>query len=303
MGDKTISDLVNSSAIRLACAGVNDALSNVYYLMGYALGLAPRDVPRQSKRVLTESEAVLINSYIDRRSRRETLHRILGKGDFCGLWFGLNEATLEPRPESEIIVQAILKKIKHPFRPLRSRKPLRILDLGTGSGCILLSFLHFLPNATGLGIDMAPRAIEQAKKNAQQLGLDQRCEFRTNNWDTDINERFDIISFNPPYIPTSDMPLLMPAVRNFDPQLALWGGEDGMDPYRVVVPALPRLLKTGGIAGIELGDGQTTTICDLLKRANFSDIQLLTDFRGFDRVLIVQQESAPSNDGSSPIKQ
>lgn len=154
------------------------------------------------------------------------------------------------------------------------------------------SFLHSLPNATGLAIDLAPRTLEQAKENAARLGLQNRCEFRLNDWHTGLAEKFDIVSFNPPYIPKSDIPKLMPAVRNYDPILALEGGEDGLDPYRIVVPALPGLLKKGGYAGIELGDGQTDAVGNLLKKAGFADIELVTDFRGFERVFIVRAPEA-----------
>ncbi|MFA5040853.1 MAG: peptide chain release factor N(5)-glutamine methyltransferase [Bdellovibrionales bacterium] len=291
MSITTISDIVDSASVRLTCAGVEDPFLNIRVLVGHALGLTPEDVPNHESRILTEKEVSLIDSLIERRSRRETLNRIIGKGEFCGLWFELNEATLEPRPESEIIVRFITKKIKTLFWRLRPRKPMRILDLGTGSGCILLSFLHTFPDATGQGIDLAPRAIDKARENAKRLGLDKRCEFRINDWDTGIKEKFDIVSFNPPYIPAADMPMLMPAVRDFDPHLALYGGKDGLDPYRVVVPSLPRLLKKGGYAGIELGDEQTDAVGSLLKKAGFTDIQLLIDFRGFDRVFVVRKTS------------
>lgn len=292
MSPTTLSEIIRSSGLRLACAAVEDPLINVHVLVGHALGIPYKEVPKYNDRILTEEEETRILSLIDRREKRETLNRIIGKGEFCGLWFHLNEATLEPRPESESIVRIILKKLNPFWGRNRTKDPLRVLDLGTGSGSILLSFLHALPNATGLAIDIAPRAIEQAKENAARLGLQNRCEFRLNNWHTGLTEKFDIVSFNPPYIPRSDIPKLMPAVRNYDPILALEGGEDGLDPYRIVVPALPYLLKKGGYAGIELGDGQTDAVGDLLKKAGFAEIKLVTDFRGFERVFIVRAPDA-----------
>jgi len=280
---------MHSASVQLTCAGVVDPVGNICVLAGHVLGLDPNEVRGQFDRVLTEEEEAHIVSLIDRRAKRETLNRITGKAKFCGLWFGMNEATHEPRSDGEIIVNAIVKKIKTPLWYVGKRKPMRILDLGTGSGCILLSLLHYLPNATGLGIDLAPRAIEKARENANQLGLDARCEFRINNWTTGLEGQFDIISFNPPYIPTADLPKLMPAVRDFDPVLSLDGGEDGLDPYRIVIPELPRLLKKGGLAGIELGNGQTEAVDLLLKQAGYTDITLLPDFRGLDRVFIVRQ--------------
>ncbi|MDD4615822.1 MAG: peptide chain release factor N(5)-glutamine methyltransferase [Alphaproteobacteria bacterium] len=285
----SISETVHSASLQLACAGVEEPLLNVRVLLGHALGIKPDSLRNHMDRALTEAEATLIASLVERRSKRETLNRIIGRGEFCGLWFELNEATLEPRPESEIIVRAILEKLGKPVWKSRIKKPLRILDLGTGSGCIMLSLLHNLPNATGLAIDIAPRAIKKAEENARRLGLNRRCAFRLNNWASGISEAFDILSFNPPYIPRSDIPKLQPAVRNYDPILALEGGEDGLDPYRTVIPSLPRLLKSGGFAGIELGDGQTNEVGRMLKQSGFTDISLYADFRGFERVFVVRK--------------
>ncbi|MDD4600959.1 MAG: peptide chain release factor N(5)-glutamine methyltransferase [Negativicutes bacterium] len=291
MSNITISDVMNSAVVQLACAGVEDPLLNIRVLVGHALGLKPNEVSSHAERVLTREEADLISSLIDRRAQRETLNRIIGKSEFCGLWFKTNEATHEPRTDGEILVRAVLKKAKPLFWRFRKRKPLRILDLGTGSGCILLSLLHALPNATGLGIDIAPRAIGQARENAERLGLANRCEFRINNWHTGIDEKFDIVSFNPPYIPSDDIPKCMRAVRDFEPILALDGGKDGLDPYRIVIPALPKLLKKGGYAGIELGDGQASDVAHLLRHAGFADIDLSYDFRGFERIFVVQHKN------------
>jgi release factor glutamine methyltransferase len=280
---------MHSAGVQLACGGVVDPVGNICVLVGHVLGLDPNKVNDHFDRVLTAKEEAAIVSLIDRRAKRETLNRIMGKAKFCGLSFGMNEATHEPRSDGEIMVKAIVKKIKTPLWFFRKRKPLRVLDLGTGSGCILLSLLHFLPSATGLGIDIAPRAVEQAWLNARQLGLDGRVEFRVNDWFTGIKEQFDIVSFNPPYIPTSDLPKLIPPVRDFEPRLALDGGEDGLDPYRIVIPELPKLLKKGGRAGIELGNKQTEAVEQLLKQAGYRDIKLWLDFRGLDRVFIVRQ--------------
>jgi release factor glutamine methyltransferase len=289
MNNVTLAEFVKSAAVQLTLGGVEDPLFNIRILVGHALGVDADDVPMHMDRVLTKEEESFIQSLIDRRAKRETLGRIIGRVKFCGLWFGMNEATHEPRTDGQMIVSAIVKAIKTPLWYLRKRKPMRILDLGTGSGCILLSLLHAFPNATGLGVDLAPRAVEQARLNAEQLGLDNRCEIRINNWFTGIEEQFDIVSFNPPYIPTSDLPKLMPAVRDFEPRLALDGGEDGMDPYRIVIPALPKLIKKGGYAGIEMGDYQTQAIEQMLRQAGYRDIRLLIDFRGFDRAFIIRQ--------------
>jgi release factor glutamine methyltransferase len=278
MSNVTLFDIIHAASVQLASAGVDEPAANVRFLAGHALGLEPHEVKDHGKRVLSEKEEAAIVALIDRRAKRETINRITGKTKFCDLYFATNEATLEPRPDSEIIVRAIVQKIKRVPWLFRSRKAFRVLDLGTGSGCLLLSFLHALPNAMGLGVDLTPRALEQARENAKTLGLEARCEFRLNNWADGIEESFDIIAFNPPYIPTADIPTLMQAVRDFDPVNALDGGADGLDPYRIVIPQLPRL-----------GIRQTEEIGKLLRQAGFSDIGLCTDAYGIDRVFVVRQ--------------
>ncbi len=288
MNNNTLSDIIHFASVQLACAGVDDPAGNVRFLAAHALGLGPREIDGQHDRVLSEEEKTSIVSLIDRRAKRETLNRITGKTEFCGLWFATNEATLEPRPNSEVIVRAIVKRIKAFPWFFRHRKRFRVLDLGTGSGCLLLSLLHALPNATGLGLDLAPRAIEQARENARILGLEARCDFKLNDWAEGIEEQFDIIAFNPPYIPTADVSKLMPSVCDFDPLSALDGGEDGLEPYRIVIPQLPKRLKKGGLAGIEFGLGQEEAVLALLKQAGYTDISLHRNAR----IFIVRQMRA-----------
>ena len=211
---------------------------------------------------------------ITRRIRREPVARIIGAREFWGLNFGLNEATLEPRPDSETLVEAVLA-----FRKANAR----ILDLGTGTGCLLLALLHEMPAATGMGIDMNPRAVEQAIFNAAALGLGERAMFRTGNWLTDIKENFDIILSNPPYIPASDISTLMPEVRDYDPMLALDGGVDGLAPYRFLIPQLANFLNPQGIAAFEVGAGQAPQVADLFRQSGFANIAIHKDLGGIDR--------------------
>jgi release factor glutamine methyltransferase len=163
---------------------------------------------------------------------------------------------------------------------------IRILDLGTGTGCLLLSLLHELPDATGLGIDIASRAVEQAEANAVALELAARAKFRIGNWLEGITETFDVVVSNPPYIAAGDIPKLMPEVREHDPRRALDGGADGLDAYRLLIPALPRVMNPGALAAFEVGQGQAATVADLFRHAGFSNIETRKDLGGVDRCVV-----------------
>ncbi|HUY68800.1 MAG TPA: peptide chain release factor N(5)-glutamine methyltransferase, partial [Alphaproteobacteria bacterium] len=210
------------------------------------------------------------------------------------------EATLVPRPESETLIEAALEAINR-RHPGASRNPgglsvgangiapLRILDLGTGSGCLLLALLHELPNATGLGVDASHRAVEQAKINAETLGLAARAEFRVNDWADGVEDKFDLVISNPPYVAQGDIVGLMPEVRDFDPALALDGGVDGLNVYRFLIPQLPGLLKPGSAAIFEIGAGQAKAVSNLFRATGFTNIETRKDLSGVERCIIAQK--------------
>ncbi len=260
---------------RLAAAGVDNPALDARLLIAAALELDRVQLLTQNERTLTDKEEKKIEALISRRESREPVARILGLREFWGLLFGLNEATLEPRPDSEMLVETALSFIK--------TRPSRLLDLGTGTGCLLLSLLHEWPEATGLGIDLAPRAIEQAQENAHRLGLEKRAAFRTGNWLEGLAETFDLIVSNPPYIPAGDIETLAPEVRQYDPLLALDGGKDGLAPYRYLIPLLPAFLNPNGSVFFEIGIGQAEAVASLLKETGFTDIFTKPDLGGIDR--------------------
>lgn len=278
----SLSDFIRSAETRLTVAGIDNPSLDARILIAQALHLDRAQLLSRSARVLEEPEIRDLDALIARRSKREPVGRILGAREFWSLSFGLNEATLEPRPDSETLVEAGLNVL----RRASSSQPLRILDLGTGTGCLLLALLHELPNATGLGIDRAARAVEQATKNAEQLDLKPRAEFKVNDWLTGIDEPFDLIISNPPYIAEASIPTLIPEVRAHDPLLALNGGTDGLAAYRLLIPALPRVLKPNGFAVFEIGDGQTNDVTRLFESAGFKNIQTRRDLNGIERCLI-----------------
>lgn len=268
--------LIAATQARLDQAGVDNPALDARLLIGHALNLDRAQLMMQGERTLSAHESEAIDALIARRAAREPVGRILGMREFWGLPFALNEATLEPRPDTETLVEAALKCAK-------KDAPLRLLDLGSGTGCILLALLHELPSATGLGIDRAPRAVEQAQINAARLGLEGRAHFQLGDWLEGIEEPFDLIVSNPPYIPASDIEALEPEVRLFDPLAALVGGADGLDPYRALIPLFPAFLKPNGAALFEVGIHQAAPVAALMREAGFKDVAIHNDLGGIER--------------------
>ncbi|MDX2028058.1 MAG: peptide chain release factor N(5)-glutamine methyltransferase [Alphaproteobacteria bacterium] len=270
--------LLRDTERQLAEAGVDNPLLDSKILVSHALGLDRVDLLMQAERLLSADETIRVQALITRRCRREPVARILGEREFWGLPFGLNEATLEPRPDSETLIDKALPE-------LHGRSGLSLLDLGTGTGCLLLALLHELPGAVGIGIDAAPRAIEQALANARRLHLDDRAIFRVGNWLDNVDGLFDLIISNPPYIPRQDMVTLMPEVREHDPALALDGGEDGLQVYREIIPRLPKFLKPNGFVVFEVGQGQAADVARLFQQSGFYGVRIHEDFGGVERCI------------------
>ena len=276
-----LSAILKTAQGQLEKAGITNASFDARLLVAYALNIERIDLVRQSNRVLTDNEQIIIEKLIRRRAAHEPVGRIVAFREFWGLPFRLNEATLEPRPDSETLIEAALT--------ISPRHNIRILDLGTGTGCLLLSLLYELPNASGVGIDIAPRAIDQATENAKRLGLDQRATFLQGNWFGPVEGVFDLIISNPPYIKHNDIALLEREVREHDPMAALDGGEDGYDPYRHLIPQLDPYLAEKGFILFEIGQGQESTILNLIETAGFSNITNHKDLGGIIRVIRAQK--------------
>ena len=218
---------------------------------------------------------------IERRRAGEPVGRILGKRGFWTLDIGLNEATLEPRPDSETLVEAALKR-------LPEDRPTRILDLGTGSGCLLLAILSERPLAHGVGVDAAPLAVRQAGFNAFSNDLSQRAEFRLGDWVEGLDGPFDLAVANPPYIPSGDIPALMAEVREHDPMAALDGGPDGLSAYRRIAETAARVMTPGAPLLLELGAGQAADVSAIFEGEGWIVEGVLPDLGGVDRCLIVR---------------
>lgn len=222
-----------------------------------------------------------LEAFALRRLAGEPVWRILGEREFWGLPFRLSAATLEPRPDSETLVEAVLDHLAS-----RRQEPLAVLDLGTGTGCLLIAVLSEFPKATGLGIDLSPEACETARGNAHLNGVAERCLFQQGSWTAGLDRRFDLILSNPPYIRTGDIEALDVSVRDHDPRLALDGGDDGLGPYRIFARTLQDVLAPGGVVVLEIGAGQEAEVIALMRDGGFVWRGSRRDLGGHPRALI-----------------
>jgi release factor glutamine methyltransferase len=215
-----------------------------------------------------------------RRLAGEPIARMVGAQEFYGLSFTLNAATLVPRPETEMLVDFALARLP----PL---SPSRVLDLGTGTGCVSLAILAHLPRATAVGIDLSPDAVGCASANAVKLGLADRFQARTGYWYKPLKhgEQFDLIVSNPPYIRTEELAGLMPEVRDHDPRVALDGGADGLNAHRAVAFSARGFSAPGGFIALEVGAGQGPAVASILKTGGFGGIGIKKDLAGLDRLV------------------
>ena len=236
-------------------------------LVTAACGLSYEDLLRDPGRPLDPVECVRIAEWRERRLAREPVSRILGRRAFWRHEFLVTPATLDPRPDSETVVESALAVIK---QERWLDRPLRILDLGTGTGCLLLSVLAEMDTASGLGVDSDPDAVLCAAANARRLGVDDRAAFVCTDWCSGLNGRFDLILSNPPYIAESSIDELAREVSDYDPRVALDGGWDGLEAYRAMLPAAAGLLAPGGWLIVEIGVGQEDAVIALMGDAGLS---------------------------------
>jgi release factor glutamine methyltransferase len=268
-------------AAQFEAAGIDTPALDARLLIGHALALDHTALASQAGRALTDAERATIAQLAARRMRGEPVARILGVKEFWGLPLKLSPATLVPRPDTESVVEAALAALGE----TRKRDPLRIVDLGTGSGAILFALLHECPHATGLGTDIEPQALETAHANASALGLQSRTGFVLADFGTALNETFDLVVSNPPYIPTADIEALASEVREHDPRRALDGGVDGLDAYRAIAREAPHLLHDDGVLIVEIGAGQSGDVAAILTEGGLEQSAIHRDLSGRERAL------------------
>jgi release factor glutamine methyltransferase len=285
----TVESARRTLTARFKSAGIDSAELDARMLAGAALGLDLTGLITATTRTLTHGEAICLENFMQRRLAGEPVARILGQKEFWGLALHLSPATLVPRPDTETVVELAWRVMgKLPRRDV----PLRIVDIGTGSGAILLAILSELPNTFGIGTDISVAALTTASRNAARLGFARRAAFVACDYATALSGPFDLIVSNPPYIRSADIKGLPTEVRDFDPLAALDGGADGLDAYRRIAPEAARLLAPGGTLILEVGQGQSGDVRGLMAAAG---LKLRgppqADLAGIQRAVAFQKRS------------
>ncbi|MCJ9430447.1 peptide chain release factor N(5)-glutamine methyltransferase [Kordiimonas marina] len=279
MTEQAIASVLKAATDRLAAAGIVTARLDAEILLSHVLKLPRLRLYTEQGRALEADEAEAFEALLVRREKGEPVAYLTGSQEFWSLEFKVSPETLIPRPDTETLVEVVTKY---------AQAPRHILDLGTGTGCILLSILSEYPQAHGLGVDLMPGAVMLAAENADQLGLAGRAVFKTSDWFSDVQAPeggFDVIVSNPPYIPSADIGGLMADVRDYEPMSALDGGPDGLAPYKLIAAEAPAYLAGGGLLAVEVGIGQADDVAAILAASGYVDIVITPDLGGINRVV------------------
>jgi release factor glutamine methyltransferase len=279
-------DALRRAVPRLQDAGIEDAARDARVLLAHALGIGHDRLTLKLQDDMTEPQAALYDGALAARIARQPVAQITGRRLFWGLSFRVTRDTLDPRPDTETLVAEALTQ---PF--------LKVLDLGTGTGCILLSCLKGMPIARGVGTDISDAALQVAIGNTRDLGLEARARFRKSDWFAGVTGAFDLIVSNPPYIAADEMPGLAPEVRDWEPHLALSPGGDGLDAYRTIARGAGSRLMPGGRLLVEIGPTQGAAVAGLFASAGLAEVRVLPDMDGRDRVVAAIKPGATDGCG------
>ncbi len=273
-------------------AGLPTAALDARLLASHVCALTPEETIAKSRLMLSPEMTARINDAAARRLAGEPVSRIIGHREFWGLPFSLSPHTLDPRPETELLVEAVLDYVRADGLV---DSPLRVLDLGTGSGCLLGALLSELPLGIGVGVDRSEEALSIARENLRRLGLLKRASFLCADWASSLGDAsFDIVVCNPPYIGSSEIAGLEVEVRTFDPRLALDGGEDGLEAYRAILTQVFRVLRNKGFLILETGYRQAQSVREMMAatlRAGSLEARILTDLSGVRRAVAGARQS------------
>lgn len=269
-----------SAKARLEAVGLVGPVIDARLLVEAAADATRADIVTDPHRALTPEQEAKLEDYVSRRERREPVSHILGRKGFWKVMLAVNADVLTPRPETEVIVDYVLKQFPE-------QMAFNILDLGVGSGAIILSILAERPAAKGLATDISDDALAVARENASNLGLASRIAFARGDWTSGLADgSFEVVVSNPPYIVSEVIETLEPEVKDFDPRVALDGGEDGLDAYRTLAPEIMRVLKPGGAFAVEIGFDQKDAVEALFNAAGASDVWTIKDLSTHDRVVV-----------------
>jgi release factor glutamine methyltransferase len=278
----TVQDYLTWATKELVAAGVEDADKDARVLMAFALRMKPYEVTLERGRPLDGPAAMTFRACLQQRKNRRPISKIINRRAFWSHEFHVTDDVLDPRPETETLVAEALRE---PFQ--------RVLDLGTGSGCILISLLMERPGATGLGLDLSEAALGVARLNAMNVIDDGVVRFAQGSWYDPVDGRFDLIVANPPYIAEKEMDGLAPEVRDWDPWIALTPGGDGLAAYRLIVAGAPAHLEPGGRLIVEIGPIQGAAVKAMFSGAGLVDVRTLPDMDGRDRVVAGRMADRP----------
>lgn len=287
VGAATYDSLLRDTAVALTAAGIDNVRFEARLLLSHAAGLSVEQLIARGPEPVPGQVMAALREFTARRVRREPMAYILGEREFWGLPFKVSPAVLVPRPDTETLVETVLQ-----FMPDRGR-PWRFLDLGVGSGCLLLTLLHEYPQASGTGMDASEEALAVARANAEGLSVTSRVQlvvgdWRQPGWAERLGGPFDLLVSNPPYIETGVIDKLMPEVAAYEPRLALDGGGDGLAAYRAIAAAARGLVVAGGWAMVEGGEGQAADIARIFAQQGLSPTPPRKDLAGVERVVAAQ---------------
>ena len=268
---------------RLSQAGIDNARGEARVLVGHALALPPPSVPLHRSRRLAADEWQRLETALGERCRRRPMAQVVGRREFWSLEFVVTKDTLDPRPDSETLIEAALDAVPPGVGPCR------VLDLGTGTGCLLLAFLSERPDAHGLGVDIHPPTARVARQNADRLGLGARASFVVGDWAASVGAAFDLVLANPPYVASADITDLEPEVAMHEPRRALDGGRDGLECYRAIGAEMAGLLRPSGVAVVEIGFGQAESATAILGKEGLEIEAIRRDLAGVERCLTLRK--------------
>ena len=281
----TVFQLLEWAAARLSAADIDRSVNEARLLLAHTLGVDYSGLIREPDRAMSTRDIEKFEVLIARRVKREPISYLTGKREFWSLPFSVNRSVLDPRPDSELLVETALRLFPD------ADASFSVLDVGTGSGCLLLSILSNRPNAMGVGVDISLDALEVAKNNADALELSNRSNFLCSDWAGALSASFDLVVSNPPYISSAIFETLAPEISHYEPRLALDGGEDGLTAYRSLLSQLRRILQPDGRILLEIGIGQSASVEAIARQYMFEVVEACRDLGDVERCLIVTPAS------------